>query len=421
MSKESKMIAYSKVLEELNESSQPCHLLLGNGFNNSLGISTDYESIFEEMTKEEAVYEKIKLEIKDENYDIEKLIDKLKCHLKKEDSICADFLSTYLERKVKFDFMKAASSIVRNKIKGIYRENNDEIYLLFKNFSNYFTLNYDTFLYLLLMRFKKSDLSSPRVIALQHSPLSIQENLNEMHNNIYREIQEARRTGIITIKINDQTSSNFLNTSKKAFFQSIIEYYRNINNKNWKTKDIKAVCDQIWSEEANEAKLRCVRDGFQGNLFEIQNDQNIFFLHGSFHIYKKRKLIKKITQTQTKAFHEHLEEVVEANEKDVICVFTNKSESKINQIRKDKYLNKCFNKLSSLSGIIVILGSSLADNDSHIFNAINQSQISKIYISSSRKKESRDFKKASNFFFEKEIILFDRETISYNLSLDENI
>ena len=413
MSKEIKMITYPEVLDELNGSAQACHLLLGNGFNNSLGICTDYKSIFEEMVKEEPIYEKVKLEMKDQYYDVEQLIDKLKYHLKTEDNIYVDFLNTYLEHKVKFDFMKAASSIVRNKIKGIYKENNDKIYLLFKNFSNYFTLNYDTFLYLLLMRFKKSESSSPRAIALQNSSLFVQQNLNETHNNICEEIREARRTGRIIIKINDQTSDSSLSISKKGFFQSIIGFYKNKNKKNWKDKDIKIACDQIWSEEANEAKLEYVRDGFQGNLFEIENDQNIFFLHGSFHIYKKRELVKKITQTQAKAFHEHLEEVVQANEEDVICVFTNKSENKMNQITVNEYLNKCFNKLSGLSGIIVILGSSLADNDGHIFNAIKQSRINKIYISSSRKKKSENFRKANNLFPGKEIVLFDRETISY--------
>ena len=415
MSEEIRVVTYCQVLQELESTSQCSHLLLGNGFNASLGIATNYKSIFERMIEENSIYREIKQETENQGYDIERLIDKLKQCLKENESISIDFLNTYIENKVKFDFMKAASSIVREKIKGIYHDNNEKIHLLFKNFSNYFTLNYDTFLYLLLMRFKKSELHSPKIIAFQDSYLFRQQNLNETQNEIYREIKEARYNGKIITQINNQTLSIDLSISKKVFFQNVIEIYKNKANKNWESKDIRKACDRIWEEEVNNKnKLKYINDGFQDNFFKDDEDQNIFFLHGSFHIYKNRKCIKKITQTQDRAVYESLEEMIQTNGENVICVFTSKSEDKVNQIQNDRYLSRCLDKLSKLSGIIVILGSSLADNDRHIFNAINQSQINKVYISSSRKKESEYFKKASNFFFGKEIILFDRETISYN-------
>jgi len=57
---------------------------LGNGFNVSLGILTDYKSIFEKMIKEEPVYQTIKLQMEEQNHDIERLIGKLKDCLKAE-------------------------------------------------------------------------------------------------------------------------------------------------------------------------------------------------------------------------------------------------------------------------------------------------------------------------------------------------
>lgn len=420
MNEEIRIVTYCQVLQELESTSQCSHLLLGNGFNASLGIATDYESIFERMIEENFIYREIKQEIENQGYNIEELIDKLEQCLKEKGSI-SNFLKRYMENKVKFDFMKAASSIVRERIKGIYHDNNEKIHLLFKNFSSYFTLNYDTFLYLLLMKFKKSELDSSKVVAFQKSHLFRQQDLNEVQNEIYRAIKEARHNGKITAQINDQTLSVDLRISKKVFFQNVIEIYKNKANKNWTNKDIKKVCDQIWEEEANNNnKLEHINDGFQGSLFKCNEDQNIFFLHGSFHIYKNRECIRKITQTQDKAVYENLEETIQTSSKDVICVFTSKSEDKVNQIENDRYLERCLNKLSKLSGIIVILGSSLADNDSHIFSAINRSQINKIYISSSLSKKSKNLNKARKFFPDKEIILFDRETISYNLSIDKD-
>ena len=65
-----------------------------------------------------------------------------------------------------------------------------------------------------------------------------------------------------------------------------------------------------------------------------QLKQNIFFLHGAFHIYtnKKRK-IYKIIQTQDKALYQKLEEIINSEEEDIVCVLTGESNEKEKQIR----------------------------------------------------------------------------------------
>ena len=44
-----KVIAYEEVLDQLQD--QEAHLLLGNGFNLSLSIKTDYHSILKKMSE----------------------------------------------------------------------------------------------------------------------------------------------------------------------------------------------------------------------------------------------------------------------------------------------------------------------------------------------------------------------------------
>lgn len=409
-----KIITYSQVLQELELTSQCSHLLLGNGFNISLGISTDYKSIFEKMIEEDSIYEKIKLEIEQESYDIEKLIGYLKQCIK-EDSNSNEFLETYIENRVKFDFMKSASLIVKEKIKEIYQDRNEKICLLFKNFSNYFTLNYNTFLYLILMKFKESESCSSQALAFQNSSLFQQQNLDETQNRIYTEIEAAWKNGKITTEVNNEAFDTDLNKLTKTTFESIIKNHNRQNSKGWKPKDIEVVCNKIWQKN-NNPMLR-VNDGFQGELFNSDEDdcnQNVFFLHGSFHIYRDGVNIKKITQKKNKAVYERLEKIIHANEKDIICVFTNESEDKVNQIQDNQYLNRCFNKLSNLSGNLVILGASLDENDKHILNAVNSSEICRLYISSSEKSKYKTSKKAKRFFPSKEVILFDYKTISYS-------
>ena len=97
--------------------------------------------------------------------------------------------------------------------------------------------------------------------------------------------------------------------------------------------------------------------------------------------------------------------------KELICVFTN--ENKINEINDSPYLQRNLSELSNLSGSMVIIGSSLDDNDKHIFDCINESKVSKIYFSSSENKFENDLEKLKKIFSNKEFVLFDRDTISY--------
>ncbi len=69
---------------------------------------------------------------------------------------------------------------------------------------------------------------------------------------------------------------------------------------------------------------------------------------------------------------------------------------------------------------MVIIGCSLSDNDSHIYKQINSSEVNTIYISSKDTSKKMDYKKATKYFKDKKIVLFDRETISYELqSIDD--
>ena len=417
MNTEIPFIDYSELLKQLEDSSNN-HLLLGNGFNNLFGIKTDYESIFLKMLKEEPVYEKIKKEIQKEsiNYDIERLIDELRKCLKPENENIGEFLNIYIQQKVKFDFMKAASSIVQEQVKKIYQERSYDIYVLFKNFDNYFTLNYDTFLYLLLMKFKNPDDDQNSVVAFSNTSRFQQEDLNDRQNNIYEEIKNARKDGKLEIIIGNEPAKIDLKSVTKGDFETNIRQYSKKENKGWVRKDIKSVCGRIWEEENNNKKLDHINDGFQKDIFEEDNiSQNIFFLHGSFHIYRDKQLVKKITRQDNKAFYQHFDEIIWENEKEIVCVLTDTSENKVDEIGDNRYLKKCLDQLSKLSGNIVIFGSSLSDNDKHIFESINQSSVKKIYISSCKKQKKEHSKRSERLFPEKEIVLFDYETISYGL------
>ena len=128
------LLDYKKILELAeNKGENKFHLLLGNGFNNSLGIKTDYKSIFQEMQKEYAGYQDLTDIMKEKNYDLEILLEGLETQIQSTNSN-QNFLKKYIHRKIKLDFMKATQQIVKKYIKNIYREKNTGVYLLLKNF-----------------------------------------------------------------------------------------------------------------------------------------------------------------------------------------------------------------------------------------------------------------------------------------------
>lgn len=413
------ILKYKEILEIIKN--QENHLLLGNGFNRSLGVNTSYRSIFQKMTEtKHGLYkDAIKL-VEDCNYDLEYFIEKLETDIDDQN----EFLKKYVRNKIKIDFMKATHDIVKHEIKNVYAEHNEGVYLLLKNFTNYFTLNYDSCLYLLLLNFKSSK-NKEETFVLEPSIKFIEEDMDEWQNKIYSEIKWARENGKLEIDFGDDINKmekSFNKMTKSHFEKEIIEYSKT-NNKGWQTKDIDRVIKYIFEEEKRNLFLKKVDDGSrQLSLFSSESEyvfnvksitQNLFFLHGAFHIYRDGQREKKITQKSDKALYERLESILNNEEQDIVCVF--QSNNKMEAINESEYLMNCLNKLSSLSGNMVIIGSSLADNDNHIFEQINKSRINNIYISTILRDKEKNQEVAKNKFPSKNIFLFEAESISYEL------
>ncbi len=421
MIKEVTLLKYQEVLEKIH--GKECHLLLGNGFNRGLGVNTSYSAIFQKMLKNDlGIYKDAEDTVKKCDFDLERFIGELTKDVDDKNI----FLKKYVANKVKQDFMKATHEIVKEGIKNVYAKENEGVFMLLEHFQNYFTLNYDSFLYLLLLNFKLETDEKEQTIAFQPSLKFIEKDMNEDQNNIYTEIKKARKNGTVSIKFESKSNSTVQNLSElnKKNFISEIEIYSKGNNKNWKTSDIERVVKSLLEEEKGNKVLNKVDDGskqitlFDGTkefIFDINKEtQNLFFLHGAFHIYKDGKLEKKITQSSEKALYDKLEQILNDEGKEIVCVF--QSENKIEAINRSDYLKKALQKLAILSGALVIIGSSFDDNDAHIFTQIESSNIDTIYIPTRKSSKIESFNKAKKIFPTKDILLFDAESISYELT-----
>ena len=416
---EEEFITYEDLLQQLKESKEEKNLLLGNGFNISLGVKTSYKNIFQKMQENNPLYKDYK-EVDKDKYDIEEIMGELK--KRTED----DFVKKLIEIKIKKDFMESVNKIVENNIKHIYQENNESIYYLLKNFENYFSLNYDPLLYLLMMKFKKQDSNSengkvllfPQNIKSQHKNFNTQE-----EKKIYQIIKEDYDKGEILFP-NDKINMDKLTRSN---FISLVKEHLKKRDKKVKQKTIEKLCKRLLQEKRGSSDIKeqdklFLNDGFNKDknskdMVYVKNScQNLFFLHGTFYLYNKSKSneIYKITYKQYKALYQRLEDIIDSKSEDIVCIF--KDKNKLEDIKANNYLNDAYNKLKTLKGTIVILGCSLSKNDSHIFEAIKESKIKQVYIACF-KEDIKDIKKIKDSYFkDKYITLFDSETISYSKS-----
>jgi hypothetical protein len=415
MENEKQILEYRELLEKIE--GEENHLLIANGFNYGLAVGTGYKEIFDKMIeKNKGVYKEAQSLFEKCGYDLELFLEEIRKDISKENV----FLTKYVNNKIKLDFMQALHEIVKSKIKNIYAEKNEGIFLLLNKFTNYFTLNYDPFLYMFLLKHKISKGEKDSLV-IQPSLPYIQEDIDTQHNNLYTEIKQLRDNGLLVISVESDPSSRTeseLMLLTKTQFVSALQAYSKKNNKEWKQKDINRVVDRILEEENRNKVLEKIDDGSRqlclfGDefVFTYPETQNLFFLHGAFHIYRDGKSIKKITQDTDASLYNKLEEILNEDNKDIVCVFQTKD--KLDAINSNEYLTNCYNKLSTLSGNMVIIGSSLADNDDHIFSQINNSNIQNVFVSSIDKNLDEYFELAKRKFNKKKVYMLRAETISY--------
>jgi len=409
---------YQDMLEELKilfPEKHLRHLLLGNGFNLSLGVNTRYEIIFKEMKKRYTGYEKIEPVFENEcDRNIEKLIEKMtdKLAVVLKDRAQRDFLPDYIRNEIKWDFIKATSTIVKDKVNKIYQVKSKEIHSLLEGFTNYFTLNYDPFLYLLLMKFAKRGNDEDQG-NLAIPPGEAGERLHE----IYDKIRSAFHNGTLTIWIDGEEKSFELDHITKGEFIVAVKLY--FKSENWRSSEITHSANKFWEEEKSKSALLYelqLDHGFNQDHSKVKSyyddnpgGQNLFFLHGAFHIHEDSKGIYKIKGGGYTTLYQKIEESVHSEEEDVVCVFRN--DNKLSEITKNPYLKVGYQKLSTLRGALVIIGSSLAENDTHIFKQIDSSGVDSIYIASSGNRKRDHYDKANALFSNKRVTLFDRGTI----------
>lgn len=117
--------------------------------------------------------------------------------------------------------------------------------------------------------------------------------------------------------------------------------------------------------------------------WDIENtvQQNVFYLHGSLHIFDAGDEIQKYTWIHTGV--RLIEQIRQALQSDLYPLFVAEGDtsSKLQRIRHSDYLSRSYRSFSAINAPLFIHGHSLADNDAHILRLIRKGRVHKLFIS----------------------------------------
>lgn len=148
-------------------------------------------------------------------------------------------------------------------------------------------------------------------------------------------------------------------------------------------------------------------DGFRPYYNELawrENEtQNVFYLHGALHIYKKAYGLICKPHNDGRYLMDIIKDNI-YNNKYPLIVTEGSSTNKLNKILKEnnEYLSYCYSKLKGIKDVLFIHGHSLDKKDKHIFDAISKNlTIKKVYISLCSKEKYLDKREKVDTFFAK--------------------
>lgn len=140
-----------------------------------------------------------------------------------------------------------------------------------------------------------------------------------------------------------------------------------------------------WARNKNEIEPIKWRtdDGFRHPCLwkSYGHEQNVHFLHGGLHIFESAIGVEKHKYNKDK--ETIIDQVRENLKENRFPLFVSEPtyQKKKQRVDKSPYLTYCFRALQEIKGAVFIYGHSLDENDSHIFNTIELSEVSQVFVS----------------------------------------
>lgn len=388
-------------------------VLLGNGFSRSYKADE-----FEQC--------KILSEMESLNgktvFDIEKCIQDTQ-HLltENENTVPKTVIAKWIKENLHKEFISKLFEKMPDSIRD--KDNYDEVTLkpyneFLSNFNNFFTLNYDPVFYWMSLHFQFiGDEDIKKIWGMEEELDSMSKDdkkYPKKQENLDKEYEKIRKKTFVSyidrdkykLIINFKDTCIFNKTITEAEADQIIakkiiqRIYDGIAEK--KDNEINCKDEYTGLEKYKDGYIDCSKreieikkenifinstDGFftDGGVLKWneENRQNVFYLHGAFHLLTKDNETIKLKAAKDDPSNKMRDNIKKEWENgfESLTVLEGTSEEKIKKINDFDYLKHCYNKLKNISGNLVTFGVSFEDSDNHIIEAINNNpNLEKIFI-----------------------------------------
>lgn len=146
--------------------------------------------------------------------------------------------------------------------------------------------------------------------------------------------------------------------------------------------------------------------------------QNIHYLHGALHIFNSRLDIFKEAYDYENFLLDKVRGRIELKQYPIFVTAGN-GRDKLAQIRRNRYLDYCYEKLCSLDGSLVSFGFNFGDYDDHIIDALNKAvaqnfkkppKLRSIYIGVYNENDIKHISSIMHKFINVRVKIFDAKT-----------
>ncbi|WP_375307317.1 DUF4917 family protein [Bradyrhizobium sp. A11] len=119
-------------------------------------------------------------------------------------------------------------------------------------------------------------------------------------------------------------------------------------------------------------------EGFR--TFSLSAACNTFYLHGALHLFlgPQRDALKRVVTTGT--IISDISDTIRARQELPLFVAEGTALQKMERINSVPYFRHCYDKLRALTGSLFIFGHSVAENDFHLYDAIFESGLTKLFV-----------------------------------------
>lgn len=429
-----KRVSFEDVVEHLvqnQKEGKPNNLLIGNGFNLSLGVDTSYKAIFSGMSKENIELKKIESIARNRNYDVEKIIEELGESITGDEEL-KQYFGECVTRTLTNDFVRSTVEIAGDElVKGVFWSRGECVVPFLSLFSSYFSTNFDPLLYYIFLGFGEIFGEPPQEL-LDAANRFIRSDSSTLYKNT------VIHSGTASVPVRELWGNNHM---------SITSHFIRVMEKQWKqlerqgnrfTIKSEGIYQTVNRNDINTA-IRMAMLGDQGHEGEVDDplsirlhmddgfrrgkynqllyqprvgdvNQNVFYLHGAFHLIRikeknnftgeTRKCTSDVSApdrsgpSKDKSLFSKIKDEVRLHEDCLTVVLRSTSQEKVDEILDSKYLHEAFEAYQNIDGTLVILGCSLAENDVHLLSqlepACKSGAVKKIFLSFDGKENTKE-------------------------------